>query len=244
LFWGGETESVRLRFWREDGLSACSHTGLSDHGDADGELEEHTDAAAVEAVEDALGDEDALHGVGDVGGRLANQLRAICLCNLVGLLSAFLTCAGVAEDAGHNEGGEVGHLGAADTAGTADSERPHDGGEGDADSEDGEKGVDDGVEGEHDGPLGVAVLSDSLTQTRSAHFVGTATAVIEGAGVAIGHGGWVVFLIDGGGVRKETPVETHEGGRDDEGARGARAQHTEKGAFRHRLGRFHTSLHS
>ena len=138
------------------------------HGDDEGDLGEAAEAAGEEAVEHALRDEEALHGGTDVLHALVDS------GDHASLLSAPLTFSGVTEDASDDDSSEVSHLSAADAAGTAESKRPDESGEEEADLGHGQDGVHDGVKGENDGPLGVGDFQAS----------GLALAVRDHIGVA------------------------------------------------------------
>ena len=90
------------------------------HSGQKGDLGEAAHAAAVEAVEDALGDEKAFHGG-------TNIFEGHVLFHCFALSCAVLAFIAVAEDAGDNHGSEVGQLGADEATEAADSERPKEG---------------------------------------------------------------------------------------------------------------------
>ena len=115
----------------------------------DRRLGEDHDAAAVEAVEDALGNEETLDGGANIGkGNVVSYFSRVAR-------GALFAVVRVAEDTSDDEGSEVSALSAAEEAGTADSERSEDCGADEAEGDDGQGEVDTSVHAEDERPGGI-----------------------------------------------------------------------------------------
>ena len=121
--------------------SALSALGDLEHTGGDGNLEDSSDAAAVEAVHDALRDEESLDFVG-----IIFEFR---------IFGAGVAIGGETKDSSDNEAGKLGAATKAVTDGAAADQRPPEGADHEADSEDGKAEVQDGIEREEGGPFGV-----------------------------------------------------------------------------------------
>ena len=223
--------------------TSSSSTGLLHHSDAESDLDEDTHAAAVEAVEDSLGNKDALHDLSNILEGVSIRVER----SLV--LSALLTIITVAHDAGNDKGSEVTALGADEAAAAAEGKRPAESGEDNADGADEEHGVDDSVEVEDSGPLGVNFADRTAQVVESGAGTGSGETTTEsvGDGVARGSEGTgaeveaalaTAEVVNLSGLTSEAPVETHEGARDDEGAESTAAESGEEhhGALASELG--------
>lgn len=198
--------------------TARSHASLA-HGELHAEehasdLDQGANAAAVEAEEDALGDEETFDGLGVVSvSSIADERQ-----HLVRVESAELTLGTVAEDTGHNDGGELGAA-TAEVADTTDWEKePHPHAHDEQDGEEGVQHVEDGVEGEDDAPLGL----ESIFATHESG-IGKATGVVIVDLVALAEEflGEVTDSLDVVGLGPHAPVHAAEDDRDDQGQEAA-----------------------
>ena len=201
-----------MYFFEVQTFSYSAHR-LPDHAEADGDLQQSAQAAAVEAVEDALGDEDALH-------HFAHLFHArgvfLSVDELVCSLGTSFACVRVAEDASHNQGGEVSQLGAADAASSAESERPEEGGEDEAADPGRVERVHDRVEEVHYGPAGQVLVGNSnwiaSARVEAFHSVVGRNAIVLADAVVVGS------------HRGEAPIEAHEGSSDHDRTARARGE--------------------
>jgi len=198
-----------LARWFRIGISVslCSLAHGLLHGcDASSDLEEKASAAAEDANEHALGDEQALEGRANV----FHGDSAIVNDQLI-LLRAVLSISAVAEDTRDNDGGE---LGAATAHVAACSEKEHGVGEDcedSAQSERSEASVHDGVQEKHCGPLRRA--NCGIACQRGLHI--DHAAGVEGVvGFAASRS---CLVVEVSGEHKKSPIETHVRGGDDEG---------------------------
>ena len=169
-------------------------------------MEGNADAAVVEAEQDALGDEQSL------------DLVAVVLEDEA--ISAQCAVGGVAEDARHDDSGELGEATEAVTAGTDAKERHPEDANHDAEGEDAQEQVHDRVEREQRGPLSVEHGSGNNGRPTSlgGNCVESGAKAGKAAGVVSAFTEQSVNVL---GVSPHAPVNTAEGGTDDQGEHSA-----------------------
>ena len=108
-------------------LARATHAALGhlEHAGGDGDLDDYTDAAGVEAVQDALRDEEGRDFVGNIF--------------IVGVFGTFFAIGGESEDSSDDEAGKLGAATKAVTDGTAADQRGPEGADHEAEGEDGKQ---------------------------------------------------------------------------------------------------------